>query len=102
MLWAITRISKPRLDEEAREKLRPFHRDYVQSQKHILVLGAAMQSDDGTEATGTLFVVNVNSRAEAQAFLDGDPFAQACYFTDVKITRLRKGPWNPEAMTDGA
>ena len=46
----------------------------------------------------TLFVVNANSRAEAQAFVDGDPFTQAGYFTDMKITRLRKGLWNPEAM----
>ncbi len=97
MLWAITRVSKANPGAD-REKLRPLHRNYVQSQSHILVLGAAMENDDATASTGTLFVLSVNSRADAQAFLDGDPFTQAGYFTDVKITRLRRGAWNPNLM----
>jgi uncharacterized protein YciI len=42
-------------------------------------------------------IVNVESRAEAQAFVDGDPFTKAGMFRDVRITRMRKGQWNPEA-----
>jgi uncharacterized protein YciI len=48
-------------------------------------------------AIGSAFVVNVNSRAEAKAFSDGDPFTQIGVFANISITRMRKGQWNPEA-----
>jgi hypothetical protein len=48
-----------------------------------------------------LLIVNVASRAEAQAFVDGDPFTKAGMFKDVTITRMRKGQWNP-AAAEGA
>jgi len=96
MLWAITCDDKP--DTAAiREKHLLPHRAYLQSQKGILVLAGATQSDDGNTAIGSLFIVNANSRAEAKAFSDGDPFTQAGVFSNVKITRMRKGQWNPEA-----
>ena len=67
-----------------------------QPEKDSGVAGAT-QSDDGTTAIGSLFVVNVNSRAEAKAFSDGDPFTQNGVFSSVTITRMRKGQWNPQA-----
>jgi len=57
----------------------------------------ATQNDDGTQAIGSLFVVNVGSRAEAKAFSDGDPFTKNGAFQNIAITRMRKGQWNPEA-----
>ena len=54
-------------------------------------------SDDGQTFVGSLLIVNVGSRREAQAFVDGDPFTKAGLFRDVTITRMRKGQWNPEA-----
>ena len=77
------------------------HRDYLQSRKGILVLAGATQTDDGTQALGSLFVVNVKTRAEAKAFSDGDPFTQSGVFANIAITRMNKGQWNPEAA-DGA
>ena len=61
------------------------------------VLSGPTQSDDGAEAIGSLFVINVNSRAEAKAFSDGDPFTQNGVFKSITITRMRKGQWNPGA-----
>ncbi len=96
MLWAISCVDKPDTAAIRASVLQP-HRDYLQSQKGILVLTGATQNDDGTEAIGSLFVVNVGNRAEAKAFSDGDPFTQAGVFKSVTITRMRKGQWNPEA-----
>jgi uncharacterized protein YciI len=96
MLWMITRTAKPGIAKE-RDALRPSHLDYVFKQKN-LVLGAATVSDDDTEFIGTLYIVSAADRAAAQAFLDGDPFTQAGLYTDVKIFRLRKGPWNPNVV----
>jgi uncharacterized protein YciI len=96
MLWAVSCIDKPNTAEIRASVLQP-HRDYLQSQKRILVLAGATQTDDGAQAIGSLFVVNVASRAEAKAFSDGDPFTQTGVFASITITRMRKGQWNPQA-----
>ena len=100
MLWAIARVAGPKFAQQ-REKLLEPHLDYLRSQKKILVLSGGTTSDDGKEFVGSLLIVNVGTRAEAQAFVDGDPFTQAGLFMGVTITRMRKGQWNPEAA-DGA
>lgn len=96
MLWTISCVDKPNT-AAIREKVLQPHRDYLQSRKDILVLAGATQNDDGTQAIGSLFVVNVGSRAEAKAFSDGDPFTQNGVFASITITRMRKGQWNPQA-----
>ena len=61
MLWAISCVDKPNTAAIRDKHLEP-HRAHLQSQKGILVLAGAAQTDDGKEAIGSLFVVNVNSR----------------------------------------
>ncbi len=100
MLWAIVCVDKPNTAAIRDSVLQP-HRDYLASQKGILVLSGATQSDDGTQATGSLFILNVNSRAEAKKFSDGDPFTQKGVFAGITITRMRKGNWNP-GVAEGA
>lgn len=96
MLWAISRVAAPNF-AAMREKGLQAHLDYLRSQKDILVLSGATLTDDGKDYVGSLLIVNVSSRAEAKAFVDGDPFQKAGMFTSVTITRMRKGQWNPEA-----
>ncbi len=96
MLWIIACADKPDTAAIREKHLQP-HRDYLQSQKSILVLAGATQSDDGSKAIGSLFVVNVDSREKAKAFSDGDPFTQNGVFSTITITRMRKGQWNPQA-----
>jgi hypothetical protein len=96
MLWAISRKAAPNFTADRDKHLKP-HIDYLVSQKKILVVSGATTTDDGKDFTGSLLIVNVGSRAEAQAFVDGDPFTRARMFTDVTITRMRKGQWNPQA-----
>ena len=96
MFWAISRVAAPNF-AAMREQGLQAHLDYLHSHKSILVVSGATLTDDGKEVIGSLLVVNVNSRAEAQAFVDGDPFTKASMFKNVTITRMRKGQWNPEA-----
>jgi len=96
MLWAISRKAAPDFAAK-RETGLQAHLDYLHSQEKILVVSGATLTDDGKEVTGSLLVVNVNSRAEAKAFVDADPFQKAGMFTGVTITRMRKGQWNPQA-----
>jgi len=96
MLWAISRVAAPNF-AAMREKGLQAHIDYLHSQNKILVVSGATLSDDGKGYVGSLLVIHVNSRAEAQAFVDADPFQKAGMFTSVTITRMRKGQWNPQA-----
>jgi uncharacterized protein YciI len=96
MLWAISRVAGPDFMVKREKGLQP-HLDYLHSQKNILVLSGGTTSDDGKEIIGSLLIVNVASRADAQRFADNDPFQKAGMFTDLKITRMRKGQWNPQA-----
>jgi uncharacterized protein len=97
MLWAISCVDNP--DTAAiREKVLQPHRDYLASQKGILVISGATQNDDGTQAVGSLFILNVDSRAKARAFADNDPFGQNGVFKSVTITRMRRGQFNPGAI----
>ena len=96
MLWAISRTAAPDF-AAMRERGLQAHLEYLHSWKKILVVSGATLTDDGKEVTGSLLIVNVNSRAEAKAFADEDPFQKAGMFTSVTIRRMRKGQWNPEA-----
>jgi uncharacterized protein YciI len=96
MLWAISRAAKPN-SAANREKALQAHRDFLHSQKSIVIISGATLTDDGEEVTGSMLIVNVNSRAEAKALSDGDPFTKAGMFKSVTITRMRKGTWNPQA-----
>ena len=100
MLWLITCVDNSNTAAIRGTVLQP-HRDYLASQKGIIVLSGATQNDDGTEAIGSAFVLNVNSRAEAKKFSDGDPFTQNGVFKTIIITRMRKGQWNP-GVAEGA
>jgi uncharacterized protein len=96
MLWAISCIDNPNTATLRETHLQP-HRSYLDDQRSILVLAGATLTDDGTEPTGSLFIVNVGTRVEAEAFSVDDPFTQAGVFARIKITRMRKSQWNPRA-----
>ncbi len=96
MLWAISRVAASDFAAKREKGLQP-HIDYLRSQKNILVISGATTSDDGKEFVGSLLIVNTKTRAEAQAFVDGDPFTKAGMFTKVTITRMNKGQFNPQA-----
>jgi uncharacterized protein YciI len=96
MLWAISRVAAPNF-AAMREKGLQAHLEYLHSRKDILVVSGATLTDDGKDVVGSMLIINVKSRAEAEAFSDGDPFTKAGMFKSVTITRMRKGQWNPQA-----
>jgi uncharacterized protein YciI len=100
MLWAVICEDNPNTDAIRDEHLAP-HREYLKNKKDVIVVAGATQTDDGSQSTGSLFLVAVDSRAEAEAFSNGDPFTQNGVFKSVTIKRMRKGQWNP-ATGDGA
>jgi uncharacterized protein len=95
MLWAIYCIDKANTATLRELKMRP-HRAYLDQRSAILVLGGATLSDDGSAAAGSLFIINVKTRAEA-AFSADDPLTKAGIFERITITRMRKSQWNAQA-----
>jgi uncharacterized protein len=96
MLWAIYCVDKADTAALRERHMRP-HREYLDRQSSILVLAGATLTDDGVAASGSLFIINATTRAEAEAFSASDPFTQAGIFSRITITRMRKSQWNPQA-----
>ncbi len=96
MLYIIYQIDKPN-SEAIRATHRAAHFAYLDDHEDILVLGGAMLALDGTTRTGSVLIINVGSREEAERFSANEPFRKAGLFERVEITRMRRGQWNPEA-----
>jgi uncharacterized protein YciI len=73
------------------------HLAYLELHRDRLVLGGALLADDGVQRLGSCLILNVASRAEAEAFSCDEPFRKAGLFASVKIRRMRRGQWNPAA-----
>ena len=86
----------------ARERARKSHFEYLEKHKDILVLGGAMVADNTEERLGSVLIINVPNRTAAEAFSENEPLRCAGTFKSVKITRMRRGQWNPAAAPKSA
>lgn len=82
---------------EIRARVKQSHLDYLERHKDTLVLGGALLAEDGVERIGSVLILNVPSRAAAEAFSADEPLRKAGVFRSVRITRMRRGQWNPAA-----
>ena len=94
MLWAIYCLDNPKTTA-GRSNLLKVHRDYLDANLPNIFFSGPLQSDDAEQSFGSLFILNVKSRAEAQAFIENEPFNNAGIFEKVDIFRMRKGRFNP-------
>lgn len=76
---------------------RPAHLDYLKSIGTSLMLAGPLLADDGATAIGSVLVVDRPTRADAESFAAGDPYAKAGLFRSVTITAWRKTILNPPA-----
>ena len=92
-------VDKPGEEGRAiRAKAREEHLAYLEKHAAIMVLGGATLADPPDDArTGSVLIVNVKSRAEADAFARDEPFRKAGLFARYTLTRMRRGQWNPAA-----
>ena len=82
---------------EIRAANKEQHFAYLERYRDNLVLGGALLADDGIARLGSCLILNVTSRAQAEEFSRNEPFRKAGLFKSVKITRMRRGQWNPAA-----
>ena len=94
MLYVIYQEDGP--DSKAiRAATKEAHLAYLDQHADILVLGGATLAEDGVTRTGSILILNVPTLADAERFSLNEPFRKAGLFKTVKITRMRRGQWNP-------
>ena len=76
--------------QDLRQALRATHLQFLDDNKALLLACGALLDDEGAQGLGSLYVVNLDSRAEAEAFVAGDPYAQGGLFERVDVVRWRK------------
>ncbi len=95
MPYAIQTKDKPG-HGQLRAELRGQHLAYLDANLARLLAAGALIDDDGTGGHGGILIVDTEDRAEAEAFLAGDPFSKAGLFESVTLTRWRKAYFNFE------
>lgn len=96
MPYMIETFDKPGT-EQLRQELRPAHLDYLEENKKMLLACGAKLLEDGVTGTGSFYIVDVETREEAQAFIDADPFTAGGLFDRIVINRWRKAYLNGES-----
>src|SRR5262245_52877126 len=76
MLYLIYGVDGPD-GARIRAATRDAHFAYLERHRDILVLGGATLADDGIARTGSVLIINVASREEADAFARDEPFHKA-------------------------
>lgn len=75
---------------DVRKANRTDHLAYLDQIKAKLLACGAKLNDDGSDAGGGLYVVDVDTREEAEALIQADPFHKIGLFDRVEIKRWRK------------
>ena len=73
-----------------RAPLRAAHRDYSEDHKNVTVARGPLLDDDGVKAIGSVLILDVADKAEAEAFWADEPFNRAGVY-DWRIERWRFG-----------
>jgi uncharacterized protein YciI len=82
---------------DLRMSVRPNHLAYAQ-EKGITVLGGPLLTEgDDPKPRGSMIIVEVNNKEEAEDFAANDPYNKAGLFEKVSVRRWMGaiGPWLP-------
>lgn len=77
---------------ELRRKFGPAHREYAATIKDRIVLAGPTYADDGVTSSGSVFVVNFETREQVVDFVAADPFVINGVYRDWTIV-LFKNLW---------
>ena len=89
MPYMIATYDKPG-HEHVRDATRAKHLEYLEANVERMIAGGGFLNDEGTSVIGGLILVDVDTRAEAEAFIADDPFTAADLFERVELVRWRQ------------
>jgi uncharacterized protein len=76
--------------QSLRQRVRPVHLQYLEMNKNKLLASGAKLDDAGENASGGIYILETESRSDAEPFIAADPFTKAELFQRIEITRWRK------------
>ena len=88
MIYALICADKTPGGPALRTQSRRDHLDYLASLKETLKFAGPFTTEDGSQPTGSLVVIEANSLADAKAIADADPYAKIGVFESVDVR-----PW---------
>ena len=97
MPYAIITKDKPN-SLALRERVRAEHLEYLTRHQARLLAAGAQTDDEGAGGYGGVIILDTEDRAEAERFIQEDPFAKAGLFDMVQVTRWRKAFFNGERL----
>ena len=89
MPYAIITQDKPN-HLHLRNEVRAVHLDYLERNRHLLLAAGGITDDDGEGGYGGVLLVDTEDRAEAERFIQNDPFTKAGLFAGITVVRWRK------------
>ncbi|MGI9434570.1 MAG: YciI family protein [Geminicoccaceae bacterium] len=89
MPYAILTIDKPN-SLALRNEHRAVHLDYLTASQDKLLAAGAKADENGEGGYGGIIIVDTEDRAEAEAFIQNDPFTKAGLFSSIEVVRWRK------------
>ena len=89
MPYLIETFDKPG-HQQLRRDTRDEHLRFLEANKALLLACGAKLADDGSDLGGGLYVVDLETRDEAERFIADDPFSRVELFERVTITHWRK------------
>jgi uncharacterized protein YciI len=95
MPYLIETFDKPHT-QALRQALRDKHLDYLEENKALLLACGAKLEDDGSGGSGSVYILDVDMRSEAEKFVNADPYALGGLFERTIITRWRKAYFDGE------
>lgn len=90
MLFSLYCVDKPEEGLALRKENRPAHLEFLESNLEKVKFAGPTLTDDGETPTGSIILIEVADRAEAEAFAAGDPYAKAGVFESVTIKATRQ------------
>ena len=96
MLYIVHCTDTPELSRQIRSDRLQEHLAYLEQHRDIILLGGARLAEDGATRIGSTIILNVDTRDQAVAFSENEPFRKAGLYRCVEIERMRRGQWRPE------
>ena len=90
MPYVITFMDAPGTDREKKSSVRATHIEHVMRNADRIIASGGLFPDDDDFPNGGLIILNVESRQEAVAYIESDPFFLNGIFTTYTIHRFRK------------
>ncbi len=72
----------------ADEAVMAAHWQYELANRHLILTAGSLREDDGVAKNGSLLILDVATREEAQAFFDNDPATRAGLRGETSIRYL--------------